>query len=173
MSYKKPSPSTDTVTWLIGSPAAIRVSSSLLTSPASVYWSGYDRCFLRRCQPRCSGWRWTQPFRHRRWRTVLRFSSIRFTTLFSLSLMINRRFVIGDRDNREHLQSAQESRFEMFLQLRTEHFGKASAGSGFVSSSAQTFMIVSVPRLEVRMIRVFLKSIFRPSPSSSIPLSKT
>ena len=34
-------------------------------------------------------------------------------------------------------------------------------------------MIVSVPTLEVSRITVFLKSISRPSPSSSVPLSKT
>ena len=38
---------------------------------------------------------------------------------------------------------------------------------------AQAFMILSVPRFDVRMITVFLKSIRRPSPSSSVPLSKT
>ena len=47
------------------------------------------------------------------------------------------------------------------------------SGSGAVSGSAQSFMIVSVATLEVSRMTVFLKSISRPSPSSSMPLSKT
>jgi type VI secretion system protein VasG len=47
------------------------------------------------------------------------------------------------------------------------------SGSGFVSGSAQSFMIVSVPTFEVSRMIVFLKSISRPSPSSSCPLSNT
>ena len=39
--------------------------------------------------------------------------------------------------------------------------------------SAQSFVISSVPALEVMMMTVFLKSISRPSPSRSVPLSKT
>ena len=42
-----------------------------------------------------------------------------------------------------------------------------------VSGSAVSFMIVSVPALDVRMMIVFLKSISRPSPSSILPLSNT
>ena len=53
---------------------------------------------------------------------------------------------------------------------------KASAsasGSGFVSGSAQSLAIVSVPAFEVMRISVFLKSISLPSPSSNMPLSNT
>ena len=47
------------------------------------------------------------------------------------------------------------------------------SGSGRVSGSAHSFMMVSVPRFDPSRITVFLKSMVRPSLSSSWPLSNT
>ncbi|MNR63282.1 hypothetical protein D3C85_1855360 [compost metagenome] len=47
------------------------------------------------------------------------------------------------------------------------------SGSGIRSGSLHRLAIISVPALVVSRIRVFLKSIRRPSPSSITPLSKT
>ena len=52
-------------------------------------------------------------------------------------------------------------------------FSTSSSGSGCRAVSAQSFIIWSVPTFEVMMITVFLKSISRPSASSSNPLSNT
>ncbi|MNP50897.1 hypothetical protein D3C76_1451870 [compost metagenome] len=48
-----------------------------------------------------------------------------------------------------------------------------ASGSGMFCGSLHTWEISSVPALVVSRIRVFLKSITRPSPSSITPLSNT